>query len=37
VTARCGTLVEGHGVRLRWPDGVQTQAVTAAVTGLGRA
>ncbi|RLV50557.1 AIR synthase [Nocardioides mangrovicus] len=34
--ARCGELVEGSGVGLRWPDGVVTEAV-GAVTGLGPA
>jgi len=37
VNAECGELVEGSGVRLRWPDGEQTTAVEAQVTGLGRA
>ncbi|MFE7203562.1 MSMEG_0567/sll0787 family protein [Pseudonocardia alni] len=37
VSAECGELVPGAGVRLRWPDGVQTEAVTAGVTGMGRA
>ena len=31
----CGTLVAEPGVRLRWPDGVTTQAVDGPVTGLG--
>jgi putative N-acetyltransferase (TIGR04045 family) len=35
VTAGCGELVEGRGVRLRWPDGDLTDAITAGVTGLG--
>ncbi|MDQ3152234.1 MAG: GNAT family N-acetyltransferase [Actinomycetota bacterium] len=34
-TADCGELVAGHGVRLRWPDGTDTEAVTAGVTGMG--
>lgn len=33
----CGRLTAEPGVRLRWPDGVVTTAVTAEVTGLGRA
>lgn len=33
----CGELVEGSGVRLRWPDGVETPVVGAQVTGLGSA
>ena len=37
VSAECGELVAGAGVRLRWPDGEQTEAVTAGVTGMGRA
>ncbi|WP_173084859.1 MSMEG_0567/sll0787 family protein [Phytohabitans rumicis] len=37
VSAVCGELTEGQGVGLRWPDGAVTQAVTGAVTGLGRA
>jgi putative N-acetyltransferase (TIGR04045 family) len=37
VTADCGELVRGQGVRLRWPDGELTGAITAGVTGLGRA
>lgn len=37
-SAVCGELVEGYaGVGLRWPDGVVTDAVGAAVTGLGPA
>ena len=36
-TRACGELVEGSGVRLRWPDGVETPAVGAHVTGLGSA
>jgi putative N-acetyltransferase (TIGR04045 family) len=35
--ADCGELVAGQGVRLRWPDGVETEAVTAGVTGMGPA
>ncbi|MFI7587673.1 MSMEG_0567/sll0787 family protein [Spongisporangium articulatum] len=34
-TAVCGALEPGDGVRLRWPDGETTPAVTGAVTGLG--
>jgi putative N-acetyltransferase (TIGR04045 family) len=37
VTAECGELVAGRGVRLRWPDGELTDAISAGVTGLGRA
>jgi putative N-acetyltransferase (TIGR04045 family) len=37
VTAECGELVTGGGVRLRWPDGALTEVVPAGVTGLGRA
>jgi len=37
VTAECGELVAGGGVRLRWPDGVLTEVAPARVTGLGRA
>ena len=32
--AECGSLTAGSGVRLRWPDGEETEAVPAAVTGL---
>jgi hypothetical protein len=35
--AECGVLVPGGGVRLRWPDGTETEAITAGVTGMGRA
>lgn len=35
-TAVCGRLSDGHGVDLRWPDGLVTPAVTGTVTGLGR-
>jgi putative N-acetyltransferase (TIGR04045 family) len=37
VTAECGSLVAGSGVRLRWPDGELTPAIPGGVTGLGRA
>jgi putative N-acetyltransferase (TIGR04045 family) len=37
VTAACGDLVAGHGVRLRWPDGELTDAIGGGVTGLGTA
>ena len=37
VGAECGHLTRDPGVRLRWPDGVTTVAVTAGVTGLGAA
>ncbi|MCL8026880.1 MSMEG_0567/sll0787 family protein [Nocardioides bruguierae] len=36
-TSTCGDLVAGAGVGLRWPDGVITEAVHTAVTGLGAA
>ncbi len=36
-TSRCGELVPGEGVGLRWPDGVVTRAISGAVTGLGAA
>ena len=36
-TAVCGRLTGQPGVRLRWPDGVTTDAVAPSVTGLGRA
>ncbi len=35
--AECGELVAGSGVALRWPDGELTDAVPAAVTGMGPA
>ncbi|SNS82487.1 putative N-acetyltransferase, MSMEG_0567 N-terminal domain family [Streptosporangium subroseum] len=37
VGGECGELTAGHGVRLRWPDGELTEAVTDAVTGMGTA
>lgn len=37
VTAHCGTLTAEPGVRLRWPDGELTTALTSAPTGLGPA
>jgi hypothetical protein len=37
VTAGCGELTTGRGVRLRWPDGEITGAIDAGVTGLGKA
>jgi putative N-acetyltransferase (TIGR04045 family) len=37
VTAVCGELTAGRGVRLRWPDGEETVAITDGVTGLGPA
>ena len=37
ITADCGELVAGQGVRLRWPDGELTGAIDAGVTGLGTA
>lgn len=36
VSAECGELVAGSGVTLRWPDGEQTVAIAAGVTGLGK-
>lgn len=36
VGAECGELVAGSGVTLRWPDGEQTPAIAAGVTGLGK-
>jgi putative N-acetyltransferase (TIGR04045 family) len=37
VGAVCGELISGQGVRLRWPDGEVTEALSAGVTGLGAA
>lgn len=37
VSAACGELVAGAGVRLRWPDGEETEAVPGGVTGMGPA
>jgi hypothetical protein len=37
VSAVCGELTSGAGVRLRWPDGAETVVVGGAVTGLGPA
>ena len=37
VTAGCGELTAGHGVRLRWPDGEETTVIDGPVTGLGQA
>jgi hypothetical protein len=36
VSAECGELVPGRGVRLRWPDGETTEAITDHVTGMGK-
>jgi AIR synthase-related protein len=36
-TARCGRLLTGAGVWLRWPDGARTAAIAGPVTGLGPA
>ncbi|MBF4461052.1 MULTISPECIES: MSMEG_0567/sll0787 family protein [unclassified Rathayibacter] len=36
-TAAVGRVVAEPGVRLRWPDGVETVAIAGAVTGLGAA
>jgi putative N-acetyltransferase (TIGR04045 family) len=33
----CGQLTPGEGVRLRWPDGVETTVIDKGVTGLGTA
>jgi len=37
VSAVCGELVDGAGVRLRWPDGELTDAAPDPVTGMGPA
>jgi selenophosphate synthetase-related protein len=37
VTAGCGELIAGTGVRLRWPDGELTDAIDGGVTGMGAA
>jgi selenophosphate synthetase-related protein len=37
VSAVCGELVSGGGVRLRWPDGEETVVIGGGVTGLGPA
>ena len=34
-SARCGELVPGQGVSLRWPDGEVTRSIGGPVTGLG--
>jgi selenophosphate synthetase-related protein len=36
-TRECGELTLERGVKLRWPDGLTTTAVSGTVTGLGRA
>ncbi|MCV7432379.1 MSMEG_0567/sll0787 family protein [Mycolicibacterium bacteremicum] len=36
-SADCGSLTAERGVRLRWPDGVTTTALTSPVTGIGPA
>ncbi|ABK70770.1 MSMEG_0567/sll0787 family protein [Mycolicibacterium smegmatis] len=36
-SSECGSLTAEPGVRLRWPDGVTTTALTSPVTGLGKA
>jgi putative N-acetyltransferase (TIGR04045 family) len=36
-SAVCGELITGQGVALRWPDGEITEALPAAVTGMGTA
>ncbi|GAA1011929.1 GNAT family N-acetyltransferase [Acrocarpospora pleiomorpha] len=35
--AECGELTTGRGVRLRWPDGELTEALSGPVTGMGPA
>jgi putative N-acetyltransferase (TIGR04045 family) len=37
VSAGCGELTAGRGVRLRWPDGEETTVIEGPVTGLGQA
>jgi putative N-acetyltransferase (TIGR04045 family) len=37
VSAACGELAAGGGVRLRWPDGEETTVIDGPVTGLGEA
>jgi len=37
MSAECGELVTGAGVRLRWPDGTETPVISAGVTGMGHA
>jgi putative N-acetyltransferase (TIGR04045 family) len=37
VSAECGELTAGSGVRLRWPDGELTDVITGPVTRLGTA
>jgi hypothetical protein len=37
VSAVCGSLGSGAGVRLRWPDGEETVVINGGVTGLGPA
>ncbi len=37
VDADCGSLTAAPGVRLRWPDGMTTTALTTPVTGIGPA
>lgn len=36
-SSECGWLTAEPGVRLRWPDGMTTAALTSPVTGLGKA
>ena len=36
-SAVCGQLNDGHGVDLRWPDGIVTSAIGGTVTGMGSA
>jgi AIR synthase-related protein len=37
VSVDCGELTAGAGVRLRWPDGRTTEAISDVVTGMGTA
>jgi hypothetical protein len=37
ISRACGVLTDDAGVRLRWPDGRTTAALTSPVTGLGPA
>ncbi len=37
MSAECGELVTGAGVRLRWPDGTETSVIPGGVTGMGHA
>ncbi|NQX11839.1 GNAT family N-acetyltransferase [Microbacteriaceae bacterium VKM Ac-2855] len=35
VSAEIGRIVDAPGIRLRWPDGAETEAIRGGVTGLG--